>query len=569
MATACTRAASQRREEAASDAKERKNRQNLLSRWRAKVQSGETFVLLLLLPLFTEASELHIRVDSDLLERLNTPSSDGIHSTKIGLEQLTVATLDEAGRIVAEHLQLSSRDITIHLAAGSHRVPVGGLQLGPQHSPSNPRHTVRWVGAANGSALSGGEPVTGWQLAQDLGLPHGTMVAPAPILLNGLARHLFVNGARAQRSRHNATLALPGLHLEARPDCPACSYSTSSNVSWANAEDVEFVYSGVGSSWSEIRCTVANVTLTEGRTRISMKQPCLWNAVNRNAQPIHGSPPVWIENAKEYIANPGEWYHDRSSKQIFYVPLVGQDMATAKVALAVEETLVSHVGLSRHSWSNVTFEHATFLRPMKGEGFVDQQAGACDQCKYGVPVPSEGCGMNDDYVTSPGNVVIFGSHRLEFVGCTFRHLGAYAASATGASQHIAWRGCTFSDISAGALMLGNTSSWACNGGASDYHGRGSIVPNKTCTPGSIDATQIDSHFIVEDCKLLNIPVEFSATTAIFASYVSDTIIQHNHIANTTYSAITLVRKRLVYRYVLDKVLLTVSVDLAAGMGMGA
>ena len=41
MSTARTRSV-QRREEAASDAKERRNHQNLLSKWRAKVQSGET-----------------------------------------------------------------------------------------------------------------------------------------------------------------------------------------------------------------------------------------------------------------------------------------------------------------------------------------------------------------------------------------------------------------------------------------------------------------------------------------------------------------------------------------------
>ena len=147
--------------------------------------------------------------------------------------------------------------------------------------------------------------------------------------------------------------------------------------------------------------------------------------------------------------------------------------------------------------------------------------------------------MNDHYVTTPGNIKVFGSRHLEFIGCSFRHLGSYAVSATGASQHIAWRGCLFTDTSAGALMLGNTSSWACNGGASSFHGRGSTIPNKTCTPGSIDATQIDSHFVIEDCELLNIPVEYTTATPIFASYVSDTTIQHNYIANTTYSGITL------------------------------
>ena len=42
-----------------------------------------------------------------------------------------------------------------------------------------------------------------------------------------------------------------------------------------------------------------------------------------------------------------------------------------------------------------------------------------------------------------------------------------------------------------------------------------------------------------DAEITNIPVEFRAATALFAGYVSDTTIRHNHIANTTYSGVTL------------------------------
>lgn len=41
--------------------------------------------------------------------------------------------------------------------------------------------------------------------------------------------------------------------------------------------------------------------------------------------------------------------------------------------------------------------------------------------------------------------------------------GAYGASAANGSQRIAWRRCTFTDISAGAVMLGDFKSWNCNG----------------------------------------------------------------------------------------------------------
>ena len=86
------------------------------------------------------------------------------------------------------------------------------------------------------------------------GLPAGVFAAPAPHLPTGTARHLFVDGVRARRTRMNSTMAVPGLHLESRSDCPACFYASSTTLNWSNAVDVEFVYSGVGSSWS---CTRA------------------------------------------------------------------------------------------------------------------------------------------------------------------------------------------------------------------------------------------------------------------------------------------------------------------------
>jgi hypothetical protein len=157
--------------------------------------------------------------------------------------------------------------------------------------------------------------------------------------------------------------------------------------------------------------------------------------------------------------------------------------------------------VSGHSWQGVAFEYGTWLRPGEGGGFVEQQTGACNLCDYGTPVPSEGCGMNDDYVLTPGNVQVERSHDLEFVGCAFRHLGAYGASAGNLSQRIAWRGCSFTDISAGAVMLGGVYNWRCNGGAADYKGRGGLRPNKTECAAVADPAELDSHFVVEDCTV--------------------------------------------------------------------
>ena len=50
---------------------------------------------------------------------------------------------------------------------------------------------------------------------------------------------------------------------------------------------------------------------------------------------------------------------------------------------AVEETLVLHNASARHTWENVSFEFATWLRPMQGSGYVEMQSGACAVCAVG------------------------------------------------------------------------------------------------------------------------------------------------------------------------------------------
>merc|ERR1712232_619450 len=176
-----------------------------------------------------------------------------------------------------------------------------------------------------------------------------------------------------------------------------------------------------------------------GSTRINMKQPCFWNLVNRMWQPVGPSyVPRYVDNVREHLTSPGQFYFDKSTSEIIYYPRPGQDMNKVKAILAVEETLVRHDGTINHRWDNVIFEYATWLGPMQPMGFVEQQTAACDQCPYGVKA-GPNCGANDTYIVTPGNVVITGGRNIEFAGCTFQHLGAYAVQASNASQGVAWR----------------------------------------------------------------------------------------------------------------------------------
>ena len=586
-----------------------------------------------------------------------------------GAEAQQLPTL-EAAAAVSAALRVASRDIVVELASGLHRVPDGGLRLAAEHSPSNAAHTVTWRPSSSDEPaprVHGGVLVTNWTAASDPSLPKGALVAPAPAGLKGKrSRQFYVGGRRGNRTR--VTIGTPvgnslaphnplGMkyndfgHLAS----PLAGYNTTSAepLTWSNPGDVEFGYlpfGGISATWEEKRCPCKSVSKNGGGAQVAIKQPCLWNLLQSNG---NRAIPSYVENVRQHLAHPGEYYYDVLKGEVIYLPQPGEDMSQLEAFVAVEETLVHHDGSARHTWEGVAFEYATWLRPAEGEGYVELQAAGCvaapfgegrppatgpercppivhegsklmlgcpsgqsidavifasfgtpaGNCKHGYvkgqcddvnstkvvsalclgkqdctvnatidmfgggdpcggtgktlaaqvhcsgdPPPPPPCGTytakhacsgpkcawntsttscevapldtrytGDDYtIVTPGNVAVTNGTEIRFVNSTFRHMGAYGSSALGGSQHVSWEGCTFHDTSAGAVVLGDLSH--CN---------------------ATDPAIWDGNFTIKDCKMLNLPVEFTASTAIFGGYVGSVRIEHNHVANTSYSGISL------------------------------
>ena len=229
--------------------------------------------------------------------------------------------------------------------------------------------------------------------------------------------------------------------------------------------------------------------------------------------------PLWIENVRNHLSKPGQWYFDQTKKEVLYYPRPGERLAELETIIAAEETLVLHNGVSKQQWSGITFEFATWLRPMEDVGYAEMQSGVCNVCDVnGYYRGKDSCGKRDSGVVIPGNVVMNASSGISFDNCTFQHLGAFATSALGGSHDVAWRGCNFSDVSAGAVMLGQVSDSVCN---------------------ETDVSKWDRNLTVADSRVFNLPVEYTGATAIFAAYVQGVTIEHNHIANTSYSSMTI------------------------------
>jgi hypothetical protein len=441
-----------------------------------------------------------------------------------------IRTLAHAQQLVRALDQDMSGDITVALESGTYRLS-SPLTFDASDSGTN-GHRVVWTAAPGAQpVISGGEQITGWRLAD---ASKGIWAAPAPAGLQ--TRQLYVDGVRADR----AAGPLP-VHLTKT----STGYTASSDVmaNWRNPGDIEFVYTGGAAYWSlhtggegawtEPRCPVASIS----GTTITMAEPCWDNSTLRiqrtdgsgrsynlvhNGNLGNGSVPAYVDNAYELLDQPGEWYLDRSANTVYYIPRVTQNLKNADVEAPVLQQVVEGDGVHDVTFSGIQFSYATWLTPSTGEGFSEVQAnytltgphgfdqqGLCQfidggTCPYG------------NWTKEPGNVSFSHDQRIQFLNDAFVHLGAAGLDVGDGSQDAVVQGSVFTDISGNGLEIG-----------------GVDLP--------LPVTQADhtSNVQVLDNHLYQLPVEFHGGVAIDVGYAEHTLISHNQIDHTAYTAISL------------------------------
>ncbi|HTV49052.1 MAG TPA: fibronectin type III domain-containing protein, partial [Phycisphaerae bacterium] len=385
--------------------------------------------------------------------------------------------------------------------------------------------------------ISGGVQVTGWKLVD---ASKNIWAAPAPESLTN-TRQLYINGVRATRTRGP---------LPTRLTQTATGYTAASDVMshWKNPSDIEFVYTGgngywsVGSvgagAWTEPRCPVASI---DGTT-ITMAEPCWNNSTKRVRLPARfhsdrlanlvggniGRMPAYVENAYELLGTPGEFYFDRSTRTIYYVPRAGEDLNKDDVEAPVLQQLVVGNGTADQPihniiFSGLQFSYATWLYPCTGEGFSEIQAnymvtGPDGYSRQGLgDLAPDGNGMQPfgAWTQTPGNVSFTYDHDIQFINGAFAHLGAAGLQLGDGSQNDLVKGNVFTDISANGMELGNVD-----------------LPDAT-------GNQITSDNQILDNYVHNVATEFHGGIGIDVGYSQNTLIAHNQIDQLPYTGISL------------------------------
>jgi len=307
-----------------------------------------------------------------------------------GTEKKPFATIGRAKEAVRQRVAAGlNEDIAVVIRTGRYELREP-LVFGPEDS-GTAEHSVTYVardaqdmgfiwggrefaGPLPVVVISGGRRITGWKKGDG-----GLWTAQVPGVKEGqwYPRQLFVDGRRAIRARTpNADADPPGLRLvgaELSGDSKVYRLMLAPGQvkAWRNLSDVEVNFCG---EWETMRKRVESVDEAQGVvTLIGPHVPMTNHPWNR---PAPGKS-CTLENAFEFLDQPGEWYLDRQTGVLTYWPLEGQDLTKVEAIAPALTGLVEVKGTAERPVRNLHFRGLRFEHvdwPLPEGGYQGTQA---------------------------------------------------------------------------------------------------------------------------------------------------------------------------------------------------
>ena len=339
--------------------------------------------------------------------------------------------------------------------------------------------------------LSGGRPIHGWKKGSG---PLWTVELPEVKAGRWYFRQLFINGRRATRARqpNQGYLRVAGL-VDAKPGArwnegvDRFRFAPGDIHPWRDLSNTEVV---VFHSWNTSRVRIAEVNEREAIVRFTGRtifRPLAWDPEQR----------YYVENARELLDAPGEWYLDRQTGVLTYWPLEGEDMTTAECIAPVLTELVRFQGDPDRSrfveyvrLVGLSFQHADWT--LGPQGYGDPQAA----------------------VTIPAAVMADGVCHGLIRRCEIAHVGRYGLWLRRGCKHNRIEQNHIHDLGAGGVRLGEAHM------------------AKTDVAESSD-NRIANNYIHDGGHV------YAAGVGFWLAHASHNVFEHNEIHSFDYSGISL------------------------------
>ena len=360
---------------------------------------------------------------------------------------------------------------------------------------------IVWHSAPNEQAvLSGGRAVRGFRESTLNGVRRWAVELPEVKSGALTFRQLFVStGGQPFQRRYRPHIGMKRVAgLTGSPKRSNTSGARSAQLdfrfapgdfkAWDNLSDVEVVVLHV---WSSSRLFVR--TVDTGKNIVTFTGMPTF-AVNQD-----GLQPYFIENVKEELKEPGEWYLDRPTGVLTYLPHPDESLANTQVVVPRLVKLMTLAGDYRSSSlvEYLTFDHLAFSHNES-------------------PLPREGYGGSQGNPDVPAAIELTGAKNCIFQRCTVLQTGNYGIGIGLGSQDNAVLGCRLYDLGGGGIKVGDIRMKA-----------------------DAKSPELPTGNRVENCAISDGGLMYFSANAVWAGIVRDTVIRHNKIWNFSYSGIAL------------------------------
>lgn len=375
-------------------------------------------------------------------------------------------------------------------------------------------------------AAPGGEPVfdggchlKDWEETELNGRTVLRARIPAEAVIDGAVHQFHANGRRGvcaswPKAPGVLTPEKPGVEFQNTLFNPSNRFYVKPgdfNPDWYNPQGIE---ARMFQLWTESHLPVESFDSATGLVTFRYHIRCEVNVASTRY--------VW-QNVREALTEPGEYYFDNLERYLYYFPRPGETAANLDGVVPRTGVLLMLAGSERDPVQNLRFEGLTFRyggagTPESGRDYDFPASPGVPLCRNhfaGQRFPRLRYGGSVQASAGvPGVIMMTGVRNCALENCRIEHCNWYGIGIAAGVSGLTLSGNELADLGGGGIS-------ACGSPAEEH------APEQTVR-----------HLVITDNHIHDCGAFFLSSVGILLGHVRNTLVEHNHVHDLYYSAIS-------------------------------